>query len=415
MVGSGSTLSAGRRKRFEIPLTLPKMIHVCEIMFQRSGHVPFNAGFLAMIRAAFPKEELSFYGGAVHIEELKKQLGQPLADSIAWIEIQPVPPGIRYGKRFFRELGIIRGLFRNLSCDAISRLVLTSGFPSTVLALKAAQYLHWINPSVQIVLHGMSGVVGNRRKHPIYRLQDMKTALTLLGNKNMQYIVLEQSVRDTVVKHLPLLACHVEAIDHPIPPNEGASETIELTVPIRFGFLGLVSKAKGFPLFVRLADELTAKNGEAAEFHVIGHFLGDGTGVNTPKSLATKPGGSQMLRVDFIRRLSALHFVVLPYELGPYTLTASGVLLDAIAWEKPVIARKIPIFEAMFEKYGDIGYLFGDDTELVEIVEKILKSPDRSRYRNQVQNLRNARKTRAPEMLAATYREMCRTTAEVQG
>jgi hypothetical protein len=385
------------------------MIHVCEIMFQRSGHVPFNAGFLATIQAAFPKEELSFYGGATHIEELKKQLGQPLASSIAWIEIQPVSPGIRYGKRFFRELGIIRRLLRNLSRDSTSRLVLTSGFPSTVLALKVGRYLQWANPAVQIVLHGLSGVVGKRYRQPIHRFQDMRTALTLLGNKNTQYIVLEQSVRDTIVKHLPFLSRHVEVLDHPIAPNEGASETIELSAPIRFGFLGLASKAKGFPLFVKLADEYAAKNGEFAEFHVIGHFLGDGPGPNVLKALATKPGGSQMSRANFIQRLSSLHFVVLPYEVGSYTLTASGVLLDAIAWEKPVIARKIPIFEAMFEKYGDIGHLFGDDTELVEVVDEILEYPDRSRYRNQVLNLRNARKARAPEILSVPYRKVCET------
>jgi hypothetical protein len=390
------------------------MIHVCEIMFQRSGHVPFNAGFLAIIQAAFPKEELSFYGGAAHIEELKKQLGQPLTDSVAWIEIQPVPPGIRYGKRFFRELGIIRRLFSNFSRGSTSRLVLTSGFPSTVLALKVARYLQWTNLAVQIVLHGMSGVVGKRYRHPIHRFQDMRTALTLLGNKNIQYIVLEQSVRDTVVKHVPFLSRHVEVLDHPIPPNEGASETIELRAPIRFGFLGLVSKGKGFPLFVRLANECATKNGQSAEFHVIGHFLGEGTGVNDLTALATKPGGSQMSRADFIRRLSSLHFVVLPYESGSYTLTASGALLDAIAWEKPVIARKIPIFEAMFEKYGDIGHLFENDTELTEVVGEIMRGPDRARYRIQVLNLRNARKARAPELLSAAYREMCKKGAKLQ-
>jgi hypothetical protein len=67
--------------------------------------------------------------------------------------------------------------------------------------------------------------------------------------------------------------------------------------------------------------------------------------------------------------------------------TASGVLLDAIAWEKPVIARKIPIFEAMFEKHGELGYLFNDDTELKAIVERIVQAAEKSRYSCQVQNL----------------------------
>ena len=63
------------------------MILVCEISFDDGAHVPFNAGLLATIRAAFPKEELSFFGAAAYMEELKKQAGQSLAGSIAWKEI----------------------------------------------------------------------------------------------------------------------------------------------------------------------------------------------------------------------------------------------------------------------------------------------------------------------------------------
>ena len=80
------------------------MILVCEIMFDKGAHVPFNAGLLATIRAAFPKEDLSFYGAAAHIEALKKQIGQPLASSIVWSEILPIPPRTGYCERFFREL-----------------------------------------------------------------------------------------------------------------------------------------------------------------------------------------------------------------------------------------------------------------------------------------------------------------------
>jgi hypothetical protein len=59
-------------------------------------------------------------------------------------------------------------------------------------------------------------------------------------------------------------------------------------------------------------------------------------------------------------------------------------------------SRKIPIFEAMFEKHGELGYLFNDDTELKAIVERIVQAADKSRYSCQVQNLRSARKSRNP-------------------
>ena len=384
------------------------MILVCELSFDDGAHVPFNAGLLATIRAAFPKEELSFFGAAAHMEELKKEVGRPLAGSIAWSEILPPTPGTVYIARFFRELSIIRCLLRTVPQDSTSRLLLTSAYPSTVLALKVARCFRSNHTPVQIVLHGLSGVIGKRYRRPIHRFQDMKTALTLLGNDAMQYLVLEQSIRDTVVKNLPLLSGKVEALDHPISPNEGASETVDLSEPIRFGFLGLADKPKGFPLFVELANHVTAKYGRRAEFHAIGLFSQNRPPVNGIEALATKPGATLMSRANFILGISPLHFIVLLHEAAPYALTASGVLLDAIVWEKPVIARKIPIFEAMFEKHGDIGYLFSDDTELKDIVEQLLRAADKSRYRRQVLNLRNVRKSRAPETLASSYREICK-------
>jgi hypothetical protein len=389
------------------------MIIVCEIIFNYGAHVPFNAGLLATVRAAFPKEDLSFYGAAAHIEALKKQMGQTLASSMLWDEIEPIPPGPSYNKRFFRELGVIRRLLELLPQDSTSRLLLTSAFPSTVLALKVARCFQSKKVPVQMVLHGLSGIVGKRYRRPIQRFQDMKTALTILANKNIQYLVLEKPIRKTILQNLPMLSGKIEALEHPISPTEGGLETVDLIEPIRFGFLGVALKSKGFPLFVELADEVTAKYGRRLEFHAIGLSRGGDTPLNGTSALATKPADKQMPRAEFVRGVSPLHFVVLPHEAASYTLSASGVLLDAITFEKPIIARKIPIFEAMFEKHGDIGYLFNDDTDLTGIVERILQTADKSRYRRQVLNLRSARKSRDPEVLAAAYREMCRTGGAV--
>jgi hypothetical protein len=385
------------------------MILVCELSFNDAAHVPFNAGLLATVRAAFPKEDLSFFGAAAHIEELKKEAGEPLAGSIVWELIFPPTGGAGYFKRFFHELRAIRRLLRSVPQDSTSRLLMTSASPSTVLALKVARCYHRSKHTpVQIVLHGMSGVVGKRYRCPIRRLQDMKTALTLFKNKNIQYLVLEQSIRDKVLQHLPSLCGKIEALEHPISPNECSFQTIDLSEPIRFGFLGLADKPKGFPLFVMLANHVTAKYGQRVEFHAIGRFPQNGALMDGTEILSTKPRMTRIGRAEFIRGVSPLHFVLLPHEAVSYTLTTSGVLLDAIAWEKPIIARKIPIFEAIFERHGDIGYLFSDDSELRAIVEQILQANDKSRYRTQVLNLRSARKSRAPETLARAYAEMCR-------
>jgi hypothetical protein len=384
------------------------MILFCELNFRGRAHVPFNAGLLATVRAAFPEESLFFWGAATHIEELKKELGQQLAGVIIWKVLHPPTPDVVYSQRFFRELCIMRTLFNTIPHGSTSRLILTSAHPSTVVALKVARWFWSRHTTLQIVLHGMSGVIGKRYRNPIRRLQDMKTALMLLGNQNIQYLVLEPSIRNTAVRYLPFLSGRIEALEHPLCLNNSSCQAVELSEPIRFGFLGLADRAKGFSVFVELAYHVTVKYGQRAEFHAIGHMPPNGISVNGMQALTTRPGTTLMDRVDFIRRVSSLHFVVLPHEAASYTLTASGVLLDAIAWEKPVIARKIPIFEAMFEKHGELGYLFNDDTELKGIVERIVQAADKSRYSYQVQHLRSARKSRNPETLAASYRELCR-------
>jgi hypothetical protein len=387
------------------------MICVCELSFDDGGHVPFNAGLLATVSSAYPLDRLFFYGASTHIEELKKELNPSLADSIAWREIRPPSPGTAYSRRFVRELRIIRGLLRDLSEHKASRLLFASAYPSTVLALKIARLLHHRDTPAQIVLHGMSGVIGRRYRHPVRRFQDMRSALGFLANKNIQYLVLEESIRDTVRRKLPFLNGYIEALEHPSAPTEGTAEGIMLANPIEFGFLGLADQAKGFPVFLKLANQISATHEGSAEFHVVGRFAENTIQMYGTEVLATKPGTELMSRSKFIAGLRPLHFIVLPHEAATYALTASGVVLDAIAWQKPIIARRIPIFETMFQKYGDIGYLFSDEDELRSIVAQIITGTDALRYQRQLINLRTARKGRSPESLAAPYRELCEKIA----
>jgi hypothetical protein len=385
------------------------MMTLCELSFIDATHAPFNAGLLATIEEAFPKEEVGFFGAPAHTAELKQQVGERLASLITWKEIIPSTPGTPYLKRFFCELSILRRLLKSLRREQTSRLILTSAYPSTVLALKVARWNGFRHTPVQIVLHGMSGVAGRRYRRPLPRLQDTRTALTLLGNNGIQYLVLEESIRRTVLKNIPSLEPHIAVLEHPICPHETVSQISELGSPIRFGFLGLALKSKGFPLFIEIAKAVTALHAGNAEFHAIGRLPEDGQPVKGLDVLTTTPVRAHISRAAYLSALTKLHFIVLPHDPVSYGLTASGVFLDAIAFQKPVIARKMPIFEAMFEKHGDIGYLFKDAAELQKIIEQILQQRDSIRFRRQVFNLRILRENRAPKALANNYRNLCST------
>jgi hypothetical protein len=60
----------------------------------------------------------------------------------------------------------------------------------------------------------------------------------------------------------------------------------------------------------------------------------------------------------------------------------------------------------LFEKYGDIGYLFDNDSELADITENIIVEFNQIRYNSQKQNILKARCERMPGALARTYREI---------
>jgi hypothetical protein len=88
-------------------------------------------------------------------------------------------------------------------------------------------------------------------------------------------------------------------------------------------------------------------------------------------------------------------------------LCPSGTLLDAIAWSKPIIAARIPLFENLFKRHGNIGHMFGSESELRKIVENLVERPNASLYRSQVLNLCKARADRTPAALAPVYRAIC--------
>ncbi len=384
------------------------MIVVAELGFNDGGHVPFNAGFLAVIRNAFPQEQVSFFGGSGQIVELKAQSGKMLAEFIEWQEMSLVPRDVSYFSRLIGEIHILKLLFQKFSEGGTGILLLTSVRPATLLALKLVKCFQSKDVNVQIVLHGqLSGVVGRRYRHPIRRFQEMRTALTIFGNNQLQYLVLENNLRDVLLQHLPFLSGIVEVLYHPLPPNEAVSITNHLSTPIRFGFLGLANEAKGFPVFVQLAEQINEKYRERTEFHAIGRRSSEGNPTLRTNNLITKPGVERLSRADYIQGVAQLHFIVLPFQVSQYELNSSGTLLDAMAWGKPLIARKISMFENLFAKHGDIGYLFSTDEELRDIVEDIVKSDDKARYDEQVRNIEKMRCSRSPEILAATYQNIC--------
>ena len=380
------------------------MIIVCELVCWGDEHVPVNSGLLETIRLAFPHRNVTFCGEESHLNLVRMQIGPEMSSSILWKAISLPPRHAQFSRRWIADFKLLKYLLKRSNEDAFAHLVLTAAGPSILVALKLLLcFLQGIK-STQIILHGnLNELTEWRSRNPFIRWQNLRTALTLGNNKKIQYIVLEESIRETLLRILPSLQGSVAVLDHPIPPHEEATDIINFHPPFHFGFLGLATEAKGFPLYSKVACVMSKKFSQFVEFHVIGRILDNGQKLEMD-GLSSKPDTGRLSRNEFVRRLKSLHFTCFPYIKNYYELSPSGTLLDAIAWEKPIIASRLPIFEKLFSRFGDIGYLYENEAEFSQIIEKIIKEADVARYRKQVMSIREVKCSRTTKSLACTYR-----------
>jgi len=385
------------------------MIVVCEPICWGWEHVPINVGLLEIVGRAFPSREILFYGEESHLANVKSQLSGPVAQAISW---RPIPRPRRHAalrERLYADVVLMWRMLRVLRNDSEAYLLLCSGTPEMVLTAKILMRLGAVRgKALQIVCHGgLTTLRGWRSRNPFLRMRDWRSALTVGNSRSIQFILLEEPIRKTVAGLFPAVERHLAGLDHPIPSIEPSETEIEFGTPFRFGFLGLATDAKGFPAFLEMASVLKSRFGDRVEFHAIGTTPPDS--VAPPMdALAVKPAMAKASRPDFARAIQQLHYVCLPYQGAQYELSPSGVLMDAIAYGKPMLSSSIPLVKDLFDRFGDIGFLCTDTRNFCDTITQIVSKADERHYRAQVRALRAVRESRTSAALMPTYQSFTR-------
>ncbi|MEW6571474.1 MAG: hypothetical protein AB1390_09915 [Nitrospirota bacterium] len=342
------------------------------------------------------------------MEHVKKHIGAEFANSIVW-ELLALPPRhSSFYKRLGSDIRTTRFLLNKLNQDPANHVLVITGNSSILWVLKFFVNTIHGDKKIQVIFHGTLAALGSRRSlRPHKRICDMRVSLKRFNHRRIQYIVLEESIRDAVLQELPFLKDHIFVLDIPIPLDEEAKGTDNFSSPIQFGFLGLANEHKGFSKYLAVAEEISTKFPGLAEFHVVGRLGNQYRNLDIPgiAFLKDRPGVERLSRDEYTQRLSELNFVCFFCEDRYYKFSASAVLLDSIAWEKPIIAPRMPIFKNLERKFGDIGYLC-ENGDFSKVIGTILKEMDSDRYKRQVLNMRAAKNSRTPESLARKYREL---------
>lgn len=380
-------------------------IVVVEPLCRGLEHVPFNAGFIEILNQAFPLSKIVFLGSDCHVECMKKAVPRSVLDNVEFESIL-LPP--RHLKSFFERVWLERTLFSRVT-DLLQQqksMVVFLSAPSSSIANS-----YWRLPStetlpIHFVMHGgLSKLKNWSGRNPFRRLLDDRFLVTRMSGRNFRYILLEHTIQKELEKIDKHLADKSFVSEHPLP-QVPIAESIEMSSerPIRIGFLGTASIQKGFPEFCWLAREMNGRNPGQFEFHAVGSVpSAQAETLPDMSGLSTLPTKEKIASDEYALRIHQIDLVAMPYQSTHYTSSPSGVLLDAIAFGKPVIAKPYPAIVDLFERYGSFGIL-SDVDGWQERLQEFRARNDFSLYREWKNCLAKVSQSRSIERLAEEYK-----------
>ena len=296
--------------------------------------------------------------------------------------LKVLKPGTKRIKKFFLEYKQTMKILRESDSDLI---IFLSSFPNV-------QFFHTLaakkfyNKKVIIMTHGEAeGLVlpGRRWKFWSYPFWITLCYKLKLPN-NISRIVLGESILNNMKPFCN--SKQIYFIDQPRDNFKTENSIAPRPKQNVFAFIGNCLYKKGGESFVKAANAVS--NDSGSKFIIIGAYDLDESNIASRITLLSKPH-EMIPRKLFNESLESVTYACFPYPSDTYKFTASGAVLDAVIYLKPIIYIKNDYFDGIFKDAGDIGYRCENETEFIETIKRLNETPDLVRYSKQVENLRN--------------------------
>jgi len=381
----------------------PSEIAVFDFLSDEHVHLPFNEGYLRILRAAYPHDRMWFRGTKGHVERLAPRVAD-LAD-IALQSCKPfeTPLGLSHHNPLAGRWAARRclRLIAQESAGRPLRLIALLGFNASLLSVMGRGWSPSSSVSLHMILHSQLGeAMVWRSRNPFIRAGDLISQITRPLPSSVRVVALELGIKEAIADASPAISPAIVTLEHPILRSEWAEDApLAKAGKVKIAFVGHAREAKGFDVFVQLAGRCSRND---IEFHAIGHSSPETDHLDI-SALARKPSKTPLLREEYLAALEEVDLVCLPLHSRAYDFTGSGTVSDAIAALKPLLVIRNRTIEALFDHYGPIGWLADGRDDLFELV-RTLDPTEFGRQRSSwIGNLRAIREARRPETLAASY------------
>lgn len=376
---------------------------IVEFMKDNYDHLDGNMAMIAIYLEKYKNEKLHLFCGLKHYENIIVGLKNNNINyqNIVHHEIKAINKIIKDYSFILYQWKIIKKIFNFAKKNNEYNLLFLF---TTTFSLYYIKLFSLFNSklNVRTVIHGdiekidIKKYVQNSLKNKILTFLyllffGLKNPLLLPTPNNLKFIIFGESIKNNVLKILPRLKNQIIAIPHPYLYNPKLINTNLDINKINIGVIGICAKQKNSIVLKKLINKLNIIKEKNFQILFSGRIIDDELYDMAKKStFISQNTVSKEMLTDLERNETILKmdYAMFTYNLNSYKYTASGAFIDAINFEKPIIALQTDYIQYYFNKYGNIGYLCNSYEELEETLLNILTNPSVEEYKLQQQNIK---------------------------
>lgn len=368
------------------------MIFFAEINKTDNEHEVINGCLLQMIYNIFSEDEVVFWGSEKHFVHLKIDVKRNLKKKFINVLAPKDGNKLFWTWKFCREARLIWSLLKSAQQSRVklvffSSLSIPGNFFINHLALKFFKEV-----PVVITLHGELGLLSTR----MHQTRVERNFATLLkkalrcNTGNINYLLLGELIREEVLESNLLRKERILCIEHPYTFPAVTTRYFPSLVPA-FGHLGIAKRSKNSHFFFKLAERFYAQiQAGLVKFTLIGRMWND-FGFDNQGLIEFEDTFNFLDRDTYIRRIQQIDYAVFFYDDNQYGITGSGAIMDAIAYDKPILCLKNKFFTQLFSSTteGKPGWIFEDMESMFKKINDIIAGEEKDKYEDQVKCIKS--------------------------
>lgn len=169
---------------------------------------------------------------------------------------------------------------------------------------------------------------------------------------------------------------------------------------LKVGLPSILNVAHGIDIFRKLLSAIPSSSD--VMFYAVSRVEGE---ICHEKFVQLSPEDDYLPSMQYNACVQAMDVLLLPYQAGSGRLTASGAALEAIWCRKPIIAMRTYYLDYLFCRFGSMGILCDDETQLADAVAQWGSQGAEMLARYQ-ENLDIARAALSPENVSRQFAEI---------